>query len=158
MRLLPWTRVSTWKCSLCGHCCRHYDVVLKLHEWLNIVKILGVECTTSGVGRLLLKRRQNGSCIFLCETRNGSLCSLQRSKPIACRLWPFKILDQPKFGYRKDAVYTCGFSEVYIYVDPHCPGLRFGQPTREFALRIIPEFVQIAYGVRKEQLKSTGRT
>ncbi len=157
MRLLPWTCISTWKCSSCGHCCQHYDVVLKLPEWLRIVKSFGVKYTTSGVGRLLLKRKHNGSCVFLFRTPTASLCSLQRGKPVACKLWPFKILDRPRFGNPKGAVYYYDYSELFIYVDPQCRGLRFGQPTKEFSLQIIPEFIQIAYGVRREQIKSTGQ-
>lgn len=155
MRVVPWSQVRFWRCNGCGICCRHYDVVLKLPEWLNIVKNFGVEYTTPNISKLFLRRRTDGSCVFLHKTPNESFCSLQHSKPQACKLWPFKILDKPKFGSSNKAIYYYGDQELFIYVDPVCTGLRLGIPCQDFAYSVIPEFIEIALGVRRKQFKST---
>jgi Fe-S-cluster containining protein len=155
MRVVPWSLIKSWQCNTCGICCRDYDVVLKFPEWLNIVKSFGVEYTASSLTNLLLKRRDDGSCVFLYKTPDASFCSLQHSKPQACRLWPFKILTQPSYGRPNDAVYHYGNRRLFVYVDRACTGLNYGVPTQEFAYSVIPEFVEIALGTRRKQFKST---
>ena len=145
----------SWRCNLCGYCCRRYDVILGLPEWVNIVKNFGVEYTMPSVTKFSLRRRADGSCAFLYETPKASLCSLQHTKPQACKLWPFKVLDKPKFGSSNNAVYYHGNRRLFIYVDPVCTGLRFGVPTQEFVYSVIPEFIEIAFGVRRKQFKTT---
>ncbi len=155
MRVVPWSHVSSWRCNACGICCKHYDVVLGFPEWLGIVKSFGVEYTASSVNKFFLRRKSDGSCAFLYETPNASRCSLQYMKPKACKLWPFKILDKPKFGSPNDAAYYYGHGKLFVYVDGACTGLRFGLPTREFTYSLIPEFIEIALGLRRRQLKTT---
>ncbi|UCE95547.1 MAG: YkgJ family cysteine cluster protein [Candidatus Bathyarchaeota archaeon] len=155
MRIVPWNLISTWHCTRCGICCRKYDVVLKLPEWLNIVKAFGVEYTAASISKFLLRRRADGSCVFLHWTPNVFLCSLQRTKPKACKLWPFKVLDKPGYGSVNDAEYHYGHRRLFVYVDPMCPGLRYGVPKPEFVYSVIPEFIEIALGVRHKQFKTT---
>ncbi len=155
MWFIPWNNVKSWHCNACGICCKGYDVVLKLPEWLNIVKRFGVEYTAPSMTKLLLKRRADGSCMFLYGTPNASFCSLQNAKPQACKIWPFKVLSEPKYGKPSDAVYHFGDRKLFIYVDSACSGIRYGVPNQEFAYSVIPEFIEIALGVRREQFKST---
>lgn len=155
MRIVPWSRVRSWRCNACGICCRHYDVVLKFPEWLNIVKNFGVKYTAPGLNTFFLRRRADGSCAFLHDAPNASFCGLQPAKPLACKLWPFKVLDKPKFGNPNNAVYNYGNRRLFIYVDPACTGLRFGVPSQEFVYSVIPEFIEIACGVRRRQFKTT---
>lgn len=157
MRIVPWSLISSWRCNACGKCCRDYDVVLKFPEWLSIVRNFGVEYTASSIDRFLLRRRPDGSCFFLCETPTMSFCTLQHSKPHACRVWPFKILERAKYGQPDEAEYYYGTRKLFIYVDLACLGLRYGTPTREYAYSVIPEFVENAFGVRRRQFKSTAR-
>jgi Fe-S-cluster containining protein len=130
-------------------------VVLNFHEWLKIVKSYGVELTVSGLDTLFIKRRSDGSCVFLCNYSDSYACGLQYMKPKACQLWPFKILSQPRYGYANDAAYHCGGQNVFIYVDSMCNGLRHGTPTWEFANLTLREFTEIAMGLRREQHKTT---
>ncbi len=155
MQIVPWGLIKSWQCNTCGICCKHYDVVLKLSEWLNVVKSFGVEYTASSATNLLLRRTSDGSCIFLYKTPNASFCSVQHSKPQSCRLWPFKVLAEPKFGRPNNAIYHYGNKRFFIYADPTCPGLKYGFPTPEYAYSVIPEFVEIALGTRRTQFKST---
>jgi hypothetical protein len=155
MQIVPWNMVSSWHCNTCGICCRQYDVILKLPEWLNVVKAFGVEYVAPSVSNFLLRRQADGSCVFLNRTPTASLCSLQYSKPQACRLWPFKILDNPKYGKPNDAVYYYGRQKLFVYADSTCTGLRYGVPSQEFVYSVIPEFVELALGVRLRQFKTT---
>jgi hypothetical protein len=76
-------------------------------------------------------------------------------KPDACKLWPFKVLATPKFGYAREALYPYGGNKLYIYADSNCKGLRYGRPTWEFTNQTLKEFIEIALGIRREQLKTT---
>jgi Fe-S-cluster containining protein len=155
MQFVPWSLVNSWRCNLCGICCKRYDVILKFPEWLSIVKTFGSDYTAPTISTFSLGRRADGSCMFLSTSPYASFCRLQHAKPQACKLWPFKILDKPRYGRRSDAAYYCGDRRLFVYVDPACPGLRFGTPTPEFAYSVVPEFAEIAAGVRRRQLKST---
>jgi Fe-S-cluster containining protein len=155
MHIVPWNVVNSWHCNMCGICCKQYDVVLKFPEWLGIVKTFGAEYTAPTISRFSLGRSANGSCLFLQATPTTSFCGLQHAKPQACKLWPFKVLDKPKYGRPNDAVYNYGSRKLFVYVDPACPGLRFGVPSPEFAYSVVPEFVEIALGNCRRQFKST---
>lgn len=152
---VPWRYIADWKCIRCGYCCRFYSVVINFHEWLGIVKNYGVENTASGLDKLFIRRKSDGSCIFLQGGQCLNLCTLQRMKPRACQLWPFKVLMKPEFGYPNEAVLPYGESKLFVYADPLCHGLRFGTPTLEFANYTVREFVEIALGLRTHQLKTT---
>ncbi|MEM3577980.1 MAG: YkgJ family cysteine cluster protein [Candidatus Bathyarchaeia archaeon] len=155
MLFIPWQYISDWKCNACGLCCKAYSVVLNFQEWLKIVKNYGAGCTVSGLNKLFIKRRSDGSCIFLCELPNMRLCGLQHMKPQACKLWPFKILSRPKFGYANEAVYHYMGNKLFIYADSTCNGIRYGPPTWEFTNQTLKEFVEIGLGVRSQQYKTT---
>ncbi|MEM2994947.1 MAG: YkgJ family cysteine cluster protein [Candidatus Bathyarchaeia archaeon] len=155
MLFVPWRYIADWKCTACGVCCKAYVVVLTFPEWLTIVKNYGVEKTVSGLDKLYLKKNSDGSCVFLHRLSNMHLCGLQHMKPKACKLWPFKVLGKPKFGYAREAEYCYGESKFYVYADSACNGLQFGTPTWEFANQTLKEFVEIALGKRGQQLKTT---
>ncbi len=157
MLFVPWRHIENWKCNACGDCCRLYSVVLNFNEWLQIVKSCGIEHTASGLDKLYLKRRGDGSCDFLCRYPNGYACGLQYMKPKACQLWPFKISSRPEFGYAKEATYHYGSQILFVYADPMCSGLRYGPPTWEFASETLKEFVEIAIGLRDKQYKTTSK-
>jgi Fe-S-cluster containining protein len=96
MQFVPWQYIADWKCGACGLCCRAYSVVLNFQEWLRIIKNYGVETTTSGLNKLFIKKKSDGSCAFLYNPSNTYVCGLQHMKPKACKLWPFKILGKPE--------------------------------------------------------------
>ena len=156
LRVVPWRRISHWRCNTCGACCKGYSVVLNFSEWLYIVKKFGIEYTSSSINRFFLGKKTDRSCIFLRETPNMSLCGLQQTKPLACRLWPFKILHKPKYGFPNQAAYYYGNQKLFVYADSACNGLTFGTPTKEFTRYVIPEFIEMVYGKRQRQFKSTG--
>jgi Fe-S-cluster containining protein len=157
MLFVPWRYIADWKCIACGQCCKAYSVVLNFQEWLRIVKNYGVETTVSGLNKLFIKRKSDGSCVFLYNLSNTHLCGLQHMKPNACKLWPFKVLSSPKFGYANEAVYYHNQNTLYVYADSTCAGLRYGKPSVEFVNYTLKEFVEIACGLRSDQKRTTGK-
>jgi Fe-S-cluster containining protein len=155
MQFVPWRYIADWKCTACGTCCKAYSVVLNFQEWLGIVKDYGIERTFSGLNKLFIKRRSDGSCSFLYNFSNMHFCGLQPIKPKACKLWPFKILGKPEYGYANDAVYHYGEKIVFVYADSNCSGLMIGDPTRNFTAYTLKEFVEISLGIRNHQFKTT---
>jgi hypothetical protein len=130
-------------------------VIINFHEWLGIVKNFGAEHTASGLNKLFIRRRNDGSCAFLQRSPYASYCVLQNMKPRACQIWPFKILMKPEYGLANEAVFPLGDNRVFVYVDPACHGVRYGLPTYEFANFTLKEFVEIAAGLRVHQQKTT---
>ena len=155
MQFIPWQNIFDWKCNACGQCCKDYSVVLNFPEWLSIVKNYGVDKTASDLSKLFIKRRGDGSCIFLQDFSNLHSCGLQYMKPKACKIWPFKILSKPDFGYANEASYRYGASELFVYADSSCCGIRYGRPTWEFTNQTLREFVEVALELRRQQLKTT---
>ena len=154
---VPWRYVESWNCLACGLCCKGFDVVLDFPEWINIVKAYGVDFTQPGISRFYLRRKIDGTCVFLYNNYGNWLCSLQHMKPMACKLWPFKISTKPKYGRPKQALYNLTNMKLYVYADPSCVGLRWGNPNPEFTNTILPEFVDLALGQRRKQFYSTAR-
>jgi Fe-S-cluster containining protein len=158
MQFIPWQNVADWHCKACGYCCKLYTVVINFPEWLNIVKLFGVETTVAGIDRLYIKRCSDGTCSFLCNKANTYFCSLQNMKPEACKIWPFKVLSEPKYGQPKQAAFDYGGAKLYVYVDTMCSGLRYGASTWDFKNVTLREFIEIALGSRQMQHKSTRQT
>jgi hypothetical protein len=76
-------------------------------------------------------------------------------KPEACKIWPFKILSEPKYGEDKQAAFNFLGNNLYIYADTMCSGLRYGTPTWEFRYTTLKEFTELALGLRRVQYKTT---
>jgi Fe-S-cluster containining protein len=155
MQFVPWQNISDWQCKACGYCCKLYSVVINFQEWLNITQTFGAETTVPGLGRFYIKRGSDGSCAFLCNQTNNYCCGLQNAKPEACKLWPFKVLSEPKYGEPNQAVYDYGGVRLYVYGDTMCSGLRLGTPTWDFRYTKIKEFTELALGLRQVQYKTT---
>lgn len=154
---VPWRYACSWHCNACGLCCKGYSVVLNFAEWMNIVKNYGVGFTSPGINKFFLKQRSDGSCTFLYNYHGKGFCSLQHMKPRACKLWPFKIMQRPKYGRAREAEYDYAGRKMFIYVDPSCPGLSWGSPASSFMKTTFPEFIDLALGLREKQVYSTSR-
>ncbi len=155
MQFVPWKNIADWQCDACGYCCKFYSVVLNFHEWLRLTKTFGVETTVAGLDRFFIKRVDDGSCAFLCNDFNNYYCGLQSMKPEACKIWPFKVLAEAKYGNSNQATYNCGGKQMYIYADTMCSGLRYGAPTWDFQYIKLKEFAELSLGIRTEQYKTT---
>ncbi len=151
----PWRYVNSWNCYGCGLCCKGLSVVLNFAEWMNVVKNYGIGFTSPGINKFYLKHRSDGSCVFLYNYHGKGFCSLQHMKPLACKLWPFKILHRPKYGKAGEAEYNYAGRILFIYVDPSCPGFTWGNPAKNFLETTLTEFIEIALGLREKQVYST---
>ena len=157
MQFVPWRNIADWRCKACGYCCKLYSVVLSFPEWLRLTKTFGVETTASSIDRFYIKRFGDGSCTFLCNDANSYYCGLQSMKPNACKIWPFKVVTEPKYGEPNQAAYDYQGTRLYVYGDAMCSGLRYGAPTWDFEHVTVREFTEIAIGLREAQRKSTRR-
>jgi len=155
MMPVPWRYINSWRCNGCGICCKKYDVVLKFSEWLRLVQIYGAGVTSVDINKFYLGKRADGSCIFLTSSNQIHLCGLQNMKPLACKLWPFKILDKPRYGRPSEAIFDYNGRRFYVYVDPFCPEILYGRPSPTMLYKIIPEFIEIALGAREKQFYTT---
>ena len=155
MQFVPWQNVADWHCRACGYCCKLYSVVLGFPEWLRLTKTFGSETTVAGLDRFYIKRCSDGSCAFLCSNSHQYFCALQNMKPEACKIWPFKILAEPKYGEEKHAAFDYMGHRLYVYADTMCSGLRYGVPTWEFRYTTVKEFAELALGLRQVQYKTT---
>lgn len=158
MNPVSWRNVKSWNCVGCGMCCKDYHVVLNFAEWISIIKNFGEGAIARAPGKLLLGKRNNGNCFFLNHLGNTPSCGLQHAKPLACKIWPFKVFDEPKFGDECQALYVYRDRKFYVYVDPSCTGLHQGKPTIDFKFKILPEFIDVALGLRQNQYYSTSKT
>lgn len=154
---IPWRYVNSWGCTACGLCCKAFDVVLRFNEWLSLVRTYGVGTTTASLNKFYIKKKSNGTCIFLYKSYGRWLCGLQHMKPLACKLWPFKILDRPKYGRPSEAFYKYRGKKLFVYIDPFCPEITWGTPSRGFAYNVVPEFIELALGLREKQVYSTSK-
>jgi Fe-S-cluster containining protein len=155
IKFIPWRQISNWRCIGCGECCKDYSVVLDFPEWLTIAQTFGAENVVRGLDRLFIRRLPDGRCAFLCQLAGLPLCGLQNMKPNACKLWPFKVLTEPRYGDENQAVFEYIGKRLYIYADSNCAGLKYGSPNWEFSALTLREFADIALGTCRLQRKST---
>lgn len=155
MRVVPWSHIKSWRCLSCGDCCTSSLVPLTPKEWVRIVQRFGYDCTETGLSGFYLKRTVENRCIFQYQFMGMYLCAIQDIKPKACKLWPFKVYDYPKYGLADEALYKYGGENIYIYVDTKCRGIVYGKPSNHFVKKVLPEFVEIAFNERDEQVYST---
>jgi Fe-S-cluster containining protein len=144
LSFVPWRQIANWRCTACGNCCKLYSVVLNFPEWLTISQTFGVQNTVAGFDKLFLKRADNGFCVFLCRFRGKYMCGLQKIKPVACKIWPFKVLAWPKYGDAAQAEFEFAGEKLYIYADSLCEGVRYGSPSWEFQFLVLKEFAGLA--------------
>ena len=125
-------------------------------EWTRITQTYGLSVAEIRKDGLFLRKRQ-GRCIFQYSWNGRWLCGIQEMKPFACKLWPFKIFKRPKYGKASNACLELAGRKMFIYADPLCKGLKYGDPAPEFLTKILPEFVGISLGSYSDQYYSTIR-
>lgn len=152
MEYVPYKQIESWKCLACGKCCRRYAVNLTWKEYREIKKFRPDKVRIKK-RKPYLKRKADGRCEFL----YGDLCSLQAldMKPVACKVWPFKVLPKPAKNDREfDGLYqTADKKEYFVYINPRCSGINKGNP---FQLqRSVEEIIAFWNGSKKQQRYST---
>ena len=119
---VSWRNVKSWNGIDCGAYCRDYQVVLDFNEWVKIVRTYVVEATKAAVSKLYLRKKSDGTCIFLTQLGDTFFCGLQHMKPKACKIWPFKIFFRSKFGIPREDLYRYRDRNFFVYLDPACLG------------------------------------
>jgi len=155
VRLVPWRRVRDWFCTACGGCCMKFKVPLTAYETTIISKVFGYECLELGLGTYYLRRRASKRCIFQVYREGRWVCGIQGFKPMACKLWPFTICEKPEYGFNEEAEFEFGNERFYVYLNPYCRGMVYGRPSKVLVQKVVPEFVELRLGLRREQSRST---
>lgn len=127
---------------------------MRAYEAVRFANIFGYKCLELGLGKYVLKKRVDGRCVFQVYSNGRWICSIQSIKPLACKLWPFLISEKPHDS-KEEAEYEFRDHIFYVYVNPFCRGLAYGKPTYIFAYNVIPEFIELSLGLRREQSLST---
>lgn len=86
------------------------------------------------------------------------ICTLQGTKPTACRLFPFRMHNKPIYKGGENAKVQIGEKVAYLYMDPDCKGITFGKPIPRFAKEIVPEIVRIGMGLPVKQKFTTSKS
>ncbi len=155
MKPVPWSSIESWNCTNCGECCKRFIVYLAPHEQLAISRAYGSEFTIPCVRGFYLPKKLDDSCAFLYSALNRRTCAIQHLKPLACKLWPFEVYTRAKYGRPNEASFTFRGSEFFVYLNPACHGLTYGVPSPRMTSQTVPEFVEIALGMRSQQQFST---
>jgi len=156
--LIPWTEVASWSCRACGNCCVGYRVPLKMEEMVSISSRYGSGVMEYGLSKAYLKNRPNGRCVFQRPLNGRWICTLQGTKPTACRLFPFRMHNKPLYKHGDNAKVQIGNKTYYLYMDPNCQGIVLGQPTDRFKNEIVPEIIRIGMGLPVKQKYTTSKS
>ena len=158
MALIPWTDVHSWACKACGNCCLGYKVPLKMEEYVYVNNKYGPRVLEYGMGKAYLKNRKDRRCVFQTPLMGRWICTLQGTKPTACRLFPFRIHNKPKYKRGDNAGIKIRDKTYYLYLDPECQGIVQGNPSDRFRNDIVPEIVRIGIGLPGKQKFTTSRS
>lgn len=156
MKLVPWSHIKSWACLGCGECCK-LTVQVTTKEWLNLTSLYGPGLVEQNIEGFWLRKTLDNSCPFLYRFPERRVCGLQPMKPLACKLWPFRICDTAKYGMHDESLFKYKNENLYIYGYPQCPGFSYGKPTEQFMLKTLQEFIAIRLGLMREQFYSTSR-
>lgn len=153
---VPWRRIRSWACTSCGECCRHFRVPLAPLEYARILRVFGSWPIEIRIGRAYLRKKPDGRCVFQYRLGGMWLCGIQSFKPLACKLWPIKPLEKPKYGRSQEAAFYSRHGEFYVYLDPRCPGVELGEPTPKLATAIA-EAIDLMYNLSRPQKYTTSQ-
>ncbi len=153
--LIPWREVADWRCQACGNCCIGYRVPLRMDEMVQVYKRYGQSVLEFGLGKAYLRNRRDGRCVFQRPLMDRWICTLQGTKPTACRLFPFRIYRKPVYKHGENARATINNQVCYLYLDPECQGIQLGQPTPRFRDQVVPEVLRIGMGFPVKQKYTT---
>jgi len=126
-----------------------------MNEMVLINAKYGPNVMEYGVSKAYLRNRSNGRCVFQRPLMDKWICTLQVTKPTACRLFPFRIHKKPVYKEGDTAGYVFNNQKYYLYLDPSCEGVILGKPSERFRTQIIPEIMSIGIGLAVKQRYTT---
>lgn len=154
---VPWSYVKSWSCLACGHCCKDYAIPLAEDEWLSLSGLFGPDVAEQILDKTFLRMGADGRCAFQRKIEGHWLCTIQSAKPLACRLFPFKVCFQPLFGRKEEALFSHSGLCVFVYVDVGCRGIVWGTPRMELVRKALPEFIGLKLKEDRVQFYTTAR-
>jgi Fe-S-cluster containining protein len=154
-KLIPWSKVESWKCKMCGKCCYNSRVPLNFEDYARIVSKYGEVYVIQDQNLFILRHKKDGSCVFLRIKEGKYVCKIQEDKPLVCKLFPFRVYSYPKFDNEHDSEFRYKDKIYYIYLDLDCNGIKLGNPSEELVSKVIPEIIDIYEGKRILQEYST---
>jgi Fe-S-cluster containining protein len=155
--LIPWSEVNSWACKACGRCCVGYRVPLKMDEYARVANLYGHNVVELGLGKIYLRHGPSDRCIFQHPSQGRWVCALQAIKPLACKLFPFRVHSKPVYRRGDRSGYRFRDRTLHIYMDPDCPGIVPGKPGERFLLHTLPEIAEIGMGFRWKQRYTTSK-
>jgi len=78
-------------------------------------------------------------------------------KPLACKLFPFRVQSKPVYERGDTSAYTFKGRTFYVYLDPECGGINIGRPSQRFLRQVIPEVIRIGMGMGYKQKFTTSK-
>lgn len=134
-----------------------FRVPLKMNEFVKVANLYGTDKLVYGVGKAYLKNRSNGRCVFQTPSMGRWVCKLQGMKPLACRLFPFRIRKEPLYKRGDDSQIGYRGKKYHLYLDPVCQGIEIGKPSDHLVKKVIPEILSIGMGVAGKQRHTTSK-
>lgn len=110
-----------------------------------------------GLGKVYLKHGFENRCVFQRPSHGRWVCSLQSVKPLACKLFPFRIHSKPVYRRGDASAYVYRGRTFHVYLDPNCEGIVVGKPSGRFRTKVLPEVIQIGMGQRYKQRYTTSK-
>jgi Fe-S-cluster containining protein len=129
-----------------------------MEEFVKVGQLYGPNVMSYGVGKAYLKNQQNGRCVFQRPLMGRWICTLQGTKPTACRLFPFRIHKKPVYKRGDSAGIVFRGTNYYLYMDPECSGITIGHPEERFRKKIVPEIMSIGIGLPVKQKYTTSKS
>jgi Fe-S-cluster containining protein len=115
-----------FECVMCGECCCSRSVPLTFEDIKRISRHEDPKdfMVVFGEKRLVLDRREwDSGCVFL---RDGK-CTIQKDKPVVCRLYPVCVSDYPLTEVEGRKIELEDGSSAFVYVDVSCKGVGRGE-------------------------------
>jgi Fe-S-cluster containining protein len=129
-----------------------------MEEYAKVAQIYGTKVLEFGLGKVYLKNGSGNRCVFQRPTAFGRwICSLQSMKPLACKLFPFRIQSKPAYKRGDTSIYRFRGHNFHVYLDPECDGINIGRPSPRFRDEVLPEILQIGIGERVKQKYTTSK-
>jgi hypothetical protein len=133
LNLIPWSKISRWKCIRCGKCCSLLDVQLGFEDEKRLRKY-GDVFSYGRIGVYL--KKVNGKCIFY----EAGKCLIYPDRPLGCRNYPFYIrrngVEDAKFRFKNQI--------FFVYLDSSCRGIEKGKGIKGEIKKVLSEMVSKA--------------
>ena len=87
-----------------------------MDEMIRVSNQFGEKVLEFGLGKAYLKNQSNGRCVFQRPLMGRWICTLQGTKPTACRLFPFRMHKKPIYKSGENAIVKFRDKKYYLYM------------------------------------------